>query len=222
MGVMAPPAAALAVLVGGRLTPGYDPVVRTISRLAAPGLPAAFAVEVAIGAAGAALVALALAFGPGSRGGRALLLVSGAGLLGAAAIRLDPTSTSATVGHRLATFVAMLALTGAPLAFASSLRRRSAWVGYARISFAVGAAEIGMLLVGLALLPSGFDDWGAWERSFLALPMAWTVLISARLLTLRTMDPRSSSTAESTRWATSASADDAISAAAATQSRGGS
>jgi hypothetical protein len=222
VGVVAPPAAAVVVWVGGRLTPGYDPLVRTISRLAAPGLPAAVAVEVAIAAVGVALVALALALGPGSRGGRALLLVAGAGLLVAAAIRLDPASVSATAGHRLATTVAMLALTGAPLAFAFSLRRRAEWVGYARVSFAVGAAEVGMLLLGLALLPSRFADWGAWERCFLALPMGWMVLLSARLLTARTIEPMFSSTAESTRWATSVSADDAMSAAAASQSSSGS
>jgi len=96
LGVLAPPAAAVVVLVAGRLTPGYDPLARTISRLAEPGLPAAFLVELTIAVVGFALVALAIALGPGSRAGRALLAVAGAGLLVAATIRLDPTSASAT------------------------------------------------------------------------------------------------------------------------------
>src|SRR5690348_11033708 len=96
LGLVAPPAAALAVLVAGRLTPGYDPLARTISRLAEPGRPAAVLVEAAIAVVGIALIALAFGLGPGSRAGRASLAVAAAGLLIAAAIQLDPASASAT------------------------------------------------------------------------------------------------------------------------------
>jgi Protein of unknown function (DUF998) len=222
LGVVAPPGAAAAVLIAGRLTPGYDPLARTVSRLAEPGLPAAFLVEPAIAVVGVALIALATALGPGSRGGRALLVVAGAGLLVAAAIRLDPTSASATAEHRLATTIAMLGLAGAPLAFASSLRCRAGWVAYAPVSFALGAVEIGVLLLGLALLTTSFADWGAWERGFLALPMGWMVLLSARLLRARTMEPMFSSTDENSRWASKVSADETMKAAAASQSSSGS
>src|SRR5258708_33381455 len=116
LGVLPRPAAAVAVLLAGRLTPGYDPRARTISRLAESGLQATFLVELAIAVVGFALIALAIALGPGSRAGRALLAVAGAGLLVAAAIRLDPTSGSATAEHRLATTVAIPRLARAPLA----------------------------------------------------------------------------------------------------------
>jgi hypothetical protein len=221
-GVQAPVLAAVTITVGGLLTPGYDPVARTISRLAEPGLPAAFAVDLAIGLVGVALIALVLGLGPGSVGGRALLAVAGVGLLVAAAIRLDPTSASATTEHRLATTVAMLGLAGAPLAFASSLRRRPGWVAYAPVSFAFGVVELGVLLVGLALLPTTFAEWGAWERCFLALPMGWTVLLSARLLSARKIEPMFSSRAENRSWASNVSADETMKAAAASQSSGGS
>src|SRR6202521_2225985 len=135
LGVTAPLAAVALVLAAGWMTPGYDPLARTISRLAEPGLPAAFAVELAIFLVGVALLALPVVMGPGSRIGRALLAVAGAGLLVAAAIRLDPASASATAEHRLATLVALLGFAGAPLAFASSLRRRVGWVSYAPVSF---------------------------------------------------------------------------------------
>lgn len=213
LGVAAPPVAAALVLAGGLMTPGYDPFARTISRLAEPGLPAAFGVELAISFVGVALVALSIGLGPGSWIGRGLLALAGASLLVAAAIRLDPTSAAATTEHRLATTVAMLALTGAPLAFAAS---------YGRISLAFGAAEVGMLVVGLALLPTTFADWGAWERCFLALPMGWMVFISARLLRGRKTEPMFSSTAEDSTWATSVSADDTMKAPAASQSSSGS
>jgi hypothetical protein len=222
LGMVAPPVAAVAVLIAGWMTPGYDPLARTVSRLAEPGVPAAFLAEPAIVLVGVALVALAIGMGPGSGGGRALLAVAGAGLLVAAAIRLDPTSASATAEHRLATTIAMLGLVGAPLAFASSFRRRAGWVAYAPVSFAFGAVELGLLLVGLALLPTTFAEWGAWERSFLALPMIWTVLVSARLLSARKIEPMSSLTVESKSWASNVSVDETMKAAAANQSSTGS
>mgnify|MGYP001431589800 CR=1 FL=1 len=192
LGVTAPPVAAALVLVGGLMTPGYDPFTRTISRLASPGLPGAFGVELAISFVGAALLGLAVVVRPGSQVGRALIGVAGVGLLVTAAIRLDPASSTATTEHRLATTVAMLALTAAPLAFAGS---------YGRISFGFGVAEVCMLLVGLALLPTTFAAWGAWERCFLALPMAWMVWLA---------------------WISSVSTDDTMKAPAASQSSSGS
>jgi hypothetical protein len=220
-GVVAPPLAAAIVLIAGWLTPGYDPLARTISRLAEPGAPAASAVELGICLVGISSMALAMALGPGSTGGRALLAIAGAVLLLAAAIRLDPASARATTEHRLATTIAMLTLSGAPLAFGRSLGRRPGWGAYGRISFAFGAGEVGMMLVGLALLPTSFAEWGAWERAFLALPMVWMVLVSARLLSASSSEPMFSSTAESSSWASKVSADDTMKAIAASHSNGG-
>jgi len=221
LGVAAPPAAAAALLIAGWLTPGYDPLARTISRLAERGVPAAFLAELAIAVVGVALIALAMALGPGSGSGRAMLGVAGAGLLVAAAIRLDPASPSATLEHRLATTIAMLGLTAAPLAFSSSLRRRAGWVAYGPVSFAFAALEVAVLLVGLALLPTTFADWGAWERCFLALPMGWMVLLAARLLSARKIDPMFSSTSEKSSWPSNVSAEDTMKAAPASQSSSG-
>jgi hypothetical protein len=220
LGVVAAPAAAVAILISGWLTPGYDPLARTISRLAEPGRPAAFLTEPAIAVVGVALIGLAVALGPGSRGGRTLLAVAGAGLLVAAAIRLDPTSTIATTEHRMASTVTLVALTAAPFAFASSLRDRRGWVVYAPVSFAFGVVEVAALLVGIALLPTTFAEWGAWERSFLAVPMGWMVLMSARLLNATKIEPMFSSTDDESSWASNVSADDTMKAAAASQSKG--
>jgi len=222
LGMLAPPSAGIAVLIAGWLTPGYDPLARTVSRLAEPGLPAAIPVELAITIVGVALIALALGLGPGSSPGRVLLAIAGSALLVAAAIRLDPASASATAGHRLATTIAMLGLAGAPLAFASSLKHRRGWSAYAPVSFVVGAAEVAVLLVGLALLPTTFTDWGAWERCFLALPMVWMVVVSARLLSARKIEPMFSSTAGKNSWASNVSVDEKMKAVAASQSSGGS
>ena len=120
-GVVAPPIAAAIVLAGGWLTPGYDPIARTISRLAEPGLPVASAVELAICLVGIASLGLAIRLGPGLTVGRCLLGAAGSALLVSAAIRLDPVSTQATTEHRLATTIAMVALAVAPLAWAGVL-----------------------------------------------------------------------------------------------------
>lgn len=136
--------------------------------------------------------------------------------------RVMTRSSARSAGHRVATIIAIVGLAGAPLAFGSSLKHRRAWGAYGRISFAFGAAEVGMLLVGLGLLTTTFADWGAWERGFLALPMVWMMLMSGRLLRARTTEPRSSSTAENSSWASNISADETMKAAAASHSSGGS
>ena len=214
LGIGAPVLAVSVVLVGGLVTPGYDPVRRTISRLAEPGLPAALAVGSAIFLVGLALLGLAVALGPRAVAGRVLLGIAGASLLVAAAVPLDPASERASTVHRVATTIAMLALVSGPLVFAPSLRRREGWRGYGALSFGLGAVAIGVLLIGFALLPTTFAV-GAWERCFLALPMAWMVLVSARLLRTSSTEPILASTAENSSWPATVSAQETMKAAAA-------
>jgi len=222
LGVAAPLAATAIVLIGGLLTPGYDPLRRTISRLAEPGLPAAVPVELAILMVGFALIGLALLLGPVGASGHLLLAIAGLALLVAAAVRLDPTSATPTTIHRLATTVAMLALTASMLVIAPTLKGRPGWRGYGALSFGLGAAAVGMLLIGVALLPTAFSAWGAWERCFLALPMAWMALVSARLLRTSSTEPIRSLTADRNSWATSVSDEETMKATAARVSRSGS
>jgi hypothetical protein len=199
LGIGAPVLSVTIVLIGGLVTPGYDPAQQTISRLAQPGLPAASAIGPAIFIVGVALLGLAAQLGPRAFAGRALLAIAGASLLAAAIVPLDPTSPTASTIHRFATGVSMLALVAAPLAFAPAFRRSPAWRGYARLSFAFGAGSVGMLLIGLAFLPTAFAA-GAWERCLLALPLAWTMLISARLRRSRRTEPMSASATENMSW----------------------
>ena len=53
----------------------------------------------------------------------------------------------------------------------------------------MGIGELGMLVIGLALLATPFDAWGAWERVLLAIPLAWMVLLSASLRPTAAMIP---------------------------------
>jgi len=198
IGIASPLAAVAAVIVAGALTPGYDAMSRTVSRLAVPGAWAAAVVDVSIALIALTCFALALTLGPNVLAGRIALAVSGVALGGAAMVHLDPGSAGATALHRSFSAIAMLGLTAAPLTLARV---------YGSLSLVVGIAELGMLVIGLALLATPFDAWGAWERVLLAIPLAWMVLLSASLRPTAAMIP---------------STEEIISANTATLSRSGS
>ena len=172
LGIAAPPIAVVTVLVAGAVSPGYDPLLRTVSRLAVPGMPAAAAVDLSIGLIGLACFGLASGLVRGAPVGRVALTVSGLAFLAAAVVHLDPASAGATAMHRLASALAVVGLTVAPLALARA---------YGPVSFAVGVAELAMLVIGLGLLATSFDAWGAWERLLLAIPLAWMVLMAVTI-----------------------------------------
>jgi hypothetical membrane protein len=217
LGLSTPVVATVVVILAGLVTPGYDATEKTVSRLAEPGLPAAAAVGVAIFMVGLALLGLAIAMGPKAMAGRLMLGIAGTALLIAAAIPLDPASTRGTTIHRGATTIAMIALVAALLAIAPSLRERPGWRGYGRVSFALGASAIGTLLIGLAMLPATFAV-GAWERCFLALPMAWMVLVSARLLRTSSTEPTSAWKSENSNRHASVSTQETMNTATASTS----
>jgi hypothetical protein len=166
------PVAAVVVVIGGLMTPGYDPLSRTISRLAVPGMRAAGAIDAATYLVSLTCFALALALRGGAMVGRGALAASGIGFILAARFHLDPQSIDSTAVHWSASGIAILGLTVAPLALSRT---------YGRILLAAGAAEVAMLVAAVALLATSFDAWGAWERSLLALAMSWLVLLAARL-----------------------------------------
>jgi Protein of unknown function (DUF998) len=165
-----PPAiAVLLALAAQSVTPGSDPVSRTVSRLAVPGSPAALLVDMAIGLVAFTCFALASGLVRGRRAGRISLVIAGIALACAALIHLDPASVTATWAHRAATGVAMAGLTAAPLLLARD---------YGAMCLVAGAAEVAMLALGAALLATPFDAWGLWERALLAIPLTWMVLIA--------------------------------------------
>ncbi len=163
-------AGAAAVIVGaaGLVTAHYDPLTRTISRLAVPGMPAALAVDAAIAAMGFACLALAWA----ARRTRVPLSIAGLGFLFAAVIHLDPASVMSTAGHRIASGVAVGALAAAAI---------TAGAAYGRLSLALGVAAVAMLAVAAALLMTPFAAWGAWERVLLALQLCWIVTTALKI-----------------------------------------
>jgi len=163
--LVALPAATVAVIAAGLVTPGYDPVTTTISRLAIPASPAAIVVDAAIAGTGAACLALALAVTTG----RPALVQAGFGFLAAALIHLDPASAMTTAVHRASSGIAVLGLAVAAL----QLTRV-----YGRLSLVLGIVEVAMLALAGALLLIPFSWWGAWERALLAVALAWMVLVA--------------------------------------------
>src|SRR5262245_33895397 len=115
--MVAPPIAAATVLIAGAMTPGYNAAIRTVSRLAVPGMPAAAAVDAAMALVALACVALALGIPRGPAVGRVALAVAGVGFMGTALIHLDPTSAGTTALHRIVSAIAITGLTVAPFAF---------------------------------------------------------------------------------------------------------
>ena len=166
---IAPPIAALTILVAGWLSPGYDPWVKTVSRLAVPGFPAALATDVAIAFVGVSCLAAAMQV---QMPARIALLTAGSGFLVAAAVHLDTASPVATWSHRAGSAVAVLGLTAAPLVL---------WRSYGRVLLVLGIAEVGMLALALVLVGSPFNYWGAWERGLLALALTGLVIIVRRM-----------------------------------------
>src|SRR5205814_2099264 len=86
IGIASPLAAVAAVIVAGALTPGYDAMSRTVSRLAVPGVWAAAVVDVSISLIALTCFALALTLSPNVLAGRVALTVSGVALGGAAMV----------------------------------------------------------------------------------------------------------------------------------------
>ncbi len=167
--ILSPPIAGLIILSAGALTPGYDPVSRTVSRLAVPGMPAASAVDLAILLVALSCFALVAVLRPPARSCRIALSVSGLALVVTAMVHLDPASPDPSALHRAASGVAELGLTAAALLAPGR---------YRRFSLAVGLAEAGILLSAPILNATSFQAWGAWQRGLFGLALSWMVLIA--------------------------------------------
>src|SRR5438093_1405639 len=72
----------------------------------------------------------------------------------------------------LAGWLALIALAAAPFRFAAAR---------ARYSRALGVAMIGLLVIAVVLVPTGFSAWGLWERAFLFIAMA-SIMVMSRFL----------------------------------------
>ena len=190
-GLVAPPLAAVALATAGAQSPGYDPLVRTISRLGEQGAPHAPAINLVLAALGVALVAVAWALGRTARDATAacgVLGVAGAALVGVAAVSRDPAHPAVTVAHRALALVFFGALTLAPLVLGRTFRRRPGWRRLAVASLGVGVVSAALLASAVALIALGRLLPGAWERAVTGLDMLWFTALAARLVTWRDAD----------------------------------
>lgn len=187
-GLAGPPLAAAVVLAVGWLSPGYDPLHRTVSRLAEVGAPHAMIVNLTLAGLGLSLLAAAWALG-GRLGGRVrpgavTLALAGAALVGVAALSRQPGDHTRLVAHRIAALTLFLALALAPPLSGAGLRSDPVWRRWAGFSLTAGALSLALLITAAALLSVGVLPAGAWERAYVGVNLLWVTLLSARLLRL--------------------------------------
>ena len=192
-GAAVPSMAAVAVAVIGVQTPGYDPLHRTVSRLAEPGAPYAVAVKLILVALGLSIIAVAWALdrrlitrGPA---GTLPLAVAGAALVGVALVSRDSAHPAVLAAHRLIAIILFCTLAIAPLLAAGRLRRDPAFSGLATPSVATSGVSIALIAIAVAGVVAGGLPSGAWERTFVGLNLVWVTLLSVRLMRARPAGP---------------------------------
>ncbi|HKF76959.1 MAG TPA: DUF998 domain-containing protein [Candidatus Dormibacteraeota bacterium] len=183
VGVVVPPLSVLWLTVDAWVSPGYDPVRQTVSRLAEPGAPRAALAGVALAALGLSVLAVSWELGRRVTSAAAPRALAGAGLafLGVAAVARDPGRPALFVTHRVIALSLFLSLTLAPLLTARALRSDPAWRGLAAASLAASALSLALLVLAVVLLLAGALPAGVWERTFAGVGLAWVTLVAARL-----------------------------------------
>lgn len=188
-GAAVPSMAAVAVAIIGRQTPGYDPVHRTVSRLAEPGAPYGLAVKLILAALGLSIIAVAWALNRRltTRGPARTfpLAVAGAALVGVALVSRDSAHPTVLAAHRLIAIVLFCTMAIAPLLAAGRLRRDPAFSRLATPSVATSGVSIALIAIAGAGVVAGGLPSGAWERTFVGLNLVWVTLLSVRLMRAR-------------------------------------
>jgi hypothetical protein len=186
LAVAGPLAAGAASLVVARMNPTYDPIHKSVSRLASIGAPGGNEMDAAIAFLGVSLIAMTIAMRWGRRDGlpAVAVLVAGASFVGAAIIRLDPANPATALPHRALTAVALLGLTLAPLSVWLSQPRLKSDSTYRRASGLIGLLALIGLVFAAGLQFEGFPG-GLWERAMAGLTLGWIELTAVRLLLAR-------------------------------------
>jgi hypothetical protein len=183
--VVVPPTAAAVVAVAGFLTPSYDPLHRTVSRLTDPGMPYSLAMRLTLAALALSLASLSWAsLRTMPRGGvpaAICLAVAGVALLGVALISRDHAHPATIVAHRLMAVLFFCSLAAAPLTSAVVLGGDLAMTAYARVSLLAAAISLSMLAIGVAGVLIGGLPSGAWERLFVGVDLGWVTVLAGAL-----------------------------------------
>jgi hypothetical membrane protein len=188
-GVLAPMAFVAAWLVGGTMTPGYDPLQDAISRLAAEGTATRPLMTAGMVAFGVLVPVWARTLGErlGSTALRWVVTAAGLATLAVAALPLtEQGGTSQDALHAVAAAVGYAAMAATPLVAAVLLRRRghgSAAVGSVAVGVVALLALLGSVLTGSASVdPTGVVGSGGLQRLGLTVVDAWHVVAAAAVL----------------------------------------
>ena len=176
-GIAGPAAFVGAWLLGGLLTPGYDPVEQAISQLAREDARTAPLMTAGFVAFGVLVPVYAAALGRALRspGTRAAATTSGLATLAVAALPLSRAGGSPVdLWHAVAAGTGYVAQAVSPLLGGRALPGR----GARRASYAVGAAA-GVALIASVLVP---ERTGLLQRTGLTLVDAWFAVVAVQLL----------------------------------------
>ena len=159
-------------VAAGRQSGGFDPVVETISALAAHGADDRWLMTIALAGVGACHLTTALALRSAAVPGRVLLAVGGAGTLLVAAFPL-PAGGGSSAAHTAAATVSFVALGAWPL-----LAGRSSEVAVLRpaVSVAAGAVLLGLVGWFFVELVADTDRVGLSERVAAGAQSLWPLV----------------------------------------------
>jgi hypothetical membrane protein len=186
----AAPACLLGVsLLVGLLSPGYDPVRRSISALA--NTPTGWLMTVAFAVTGVLEVAFAVGasrvIGASRREGRivggAIVVLAALTVLFALFPTDPPGSPRTTIGriHLLVALGYALLLPACAVLFVLVFRRDTRWQGVARPTLVVALVQVLLFPVLVAAVNGELRPWlGLVERTYFTIPAVWQAAIAIR------------------------------------------
>jgi hypothetical membrane protein len=193
-GLIAAPVFAAFVLAATWATPGYSHVSETISQLGADGRPRAGIIDAGFVVSG--LLTAAFAIGvyrwirgrPASKAALAALLVNATGIVLSGVFADNPATREALTTenrlHHLVGQVSFVAGVTAMVAFAFGSYSVPGWRRLAAFTLFVVFADVILAAVFYFDLLSPWR--GALQRTFFAVALLWTTMVSVRALTERT------------------------------------
>jgi hypothetical protein len=183
-GVLAPTSFVAAWLAGGLLADGYDPLVDTISRLAAEGATTRPLMTGGLVAFGVLLPVWARTLGAllDSAALRGVVTTAGLATVGVALLPLTQQGgTLQDALHTVAAGVGYVAMAATPLVAAPLLRRRGHGLA-ASVSLVVGLVSAASLVGTLVAGEDGQVGSGGLQRLGLTVVDTWHVVVAAAVL----------------------------------------
>ena len=192
-GIVAPPVIILIIIISGLLTPGYNPLVDSISTLSdqnslTPGLMTTGFIVF-----GSLMICFSIGLYLGlERSGKSVIIgiafaLYGIGMIFTGVFRDSPAVAGTIINaegimHNVATVIAFFSLLAGMLVFVKNVHKIPSWYGLTW--FTLIASAIGLLLSVIFIIASHVTYSGLIQRVFYIIPMIWIELVSIWLFRL--------------------------------------